>query len=181
MNAFTNNVSNYIYINPTGQTIEEEPVFQYEQANANLYGGEIGVHIHPHPLDWLHLESSFETVTGKLNSGGYLPLIPANSLTNTLRIEFEGGNTFKEKYTFVRLKNVFDQNNPGRFETETGGYSLLGAGIGTVLKIKEVQLDLNLSGTNLLNKTYISHLSRLKQDGIFNIGRNLIFSANISI
>lgn len=181
VNAFTNNVSNYIYINPTGQTIEEEPVFQYEQANASLFGGEIGVHIHPHPLDWLHLESSFETVTGKLNSGGYLPLIPANSLTNTLRIEFEGGNTFKEKYTFVRLKNVFDQNNPGRFETETGGYSLLGAGIGTVLKIKEVQLDLNLSGTNLLNKTYISHLSRLKQDGIFNIGRNLIFSANISI
>ncbi|MCB7480032.1 TonB-dependent receptor [Christiangramia sediminis] len=180
-NAFTNNINNYIYINPTGQTIEEEPVFQYEQANANLYGGEIGVHIHPHPLDWLHLESSFETVTGKLNSGGYLPLIPANSLTNTLRIELEGGNTFTEKYTFVRLKNVFDQNNPGRFETETNGYSLLGAGIGTVLKVNNVQLDLNLSGTNLLNKTYISHLSRLKQDGIFNIGRNLIFSANISI
>lgn len=181
VNAFNNSISDYIYINPTGETIEEEPVFQYEQANANLYGGEVGIHIHPHPLDWLHLESSFETVTGKLNSGGYLPLIPANSLTNTLRIEFEGRNTFKEKYTFVRLKNVFDQNNPGRFETETKGYNLLGAGVGTVLQFDKVQVDLNLSGTNLLNQTYISHLSRLKQDGIFNIGRNIIFSANISI
>lgn len=181
VNAFSNNVNDYIFINPTGEMIEEEPVFKYEQANANLYGGEVGVHIHPHPLDWLHLESSFETVTGKLNDGGYLPLIPANSLTNTLRIEFEGGETFMEKYTFVRLKNVFDQSNPGRFETETGGYSLLGAGVGTVLKLDKLQIDLNLSGTNLLNKTYISHLSRLKPDGIFNIGRNIMFSANIKI
>ncbi|WP_300439841.1 TonB-dependent receptor [Christiangramia sp.] len=181
VNAFNNNVNDYIFINPTGEIIEEEPVFKYEQANANLYGGEVGVHIHPHPLDWLHLESSFETVTGKLNDGGYLPLIPANSLTNTLRIEFEGGETFMEKYTFVRLKNVFDQNTPGRFETETGGYSLLGAGVGTVLKLDKLQIDLNLSGTNLLNKTYISHLSRLKPDGIFNIGRNIMFSANIKI
>ena len=181
VNAFTNNINDYIFINPTNEIIEEEPVFRYEQANANLYGGEVGIHIHPHPLDWLHLESSFEAVTGKLDEGGYLPLIPANSLTNTLRIEFEGGKTFTEKYTFVRLKSVFDQNNPGRFETETDGYNLLGAGIGTVIKLDQVQLDLNLSGTNLLNKTYISHLSRLKPDGIFNIGRNIMFSANIKI
>ncbi|SDR83409.1 TonB-dependent receptor [Gramella sp. MAR_2010_147] len=181
VNAFSNNIKDYIFINPTEETIDDEPVFRYEQANANLYGGEIGVHIHPHPLDWLHLESSFETVTGKLNDGGYLPLIPATSLTNTFRIEFEEGKTFSQKYTFVRLKNVFKQNNPGRFETATNAYSLLGAGFGTVLNLNQIELDLRLSGTNLLNKTYISHLSRLKQDGIFNIGRNIMFSANISI
>lgn len=180
-NAFSNNVNDYIFINPTNETVEGEPVFQYEQADANLYGGEVGVHIHPHPLDWLHFESSFETVTGKLNDGGYLPLIPANSITNTLRIEIAGGETFTEKYTFVRLKNVFDQNNPGRFETRTGGYGLLGAGLGTKVNLNNVQVDLSLSGTNLLNKTYISHLSRLKPDGIFNIGRNIMFSANFNI
>jgi iron complex outermembrane receptor protein len=34
-----------------------------------LYGGEIGLHFHPHPLDWLHYETSFETVTGKKQNG----------------------------------------------------------------------------------------------------------------
>jgi iron complex outermembrane receptor protein len=32
---------------------------------------------------------------------------------------------------------------------------------------------ITLSGTNLTNETYINHLSRLKPDGIFNMGRNI--------
>jgi iron complex outermembrane receptor protein len=44
-------------------------VFSYIQNNAKLYGGEIGLHFHPHPLDWLHYETSFETVTGKKQNG----------------------------------------------------------------------------------------------------------------
>jgi iron complex outermembrane receptor protein len=42
-------------------------VFSYIQNNAKLYGGEIGLHFHPHP--WLHYETSFETVTGKKQNG----------------------------------------------------------------------------------------------------------------
>ena len=127
------------------------------------------------------MESSFETVTGKLDTDEYLPLIPANSLTNTLRIEFENGELLLNKYAFIRLKNVFDQNNPGRFEAATSGYSLLGAGAGGSINLNDLNIDLRISGNNLLNKSYISHLSRLKTDGIYNIGRNIMFSANISI
>jgi iron complex outermembrane receptor protein len=35
-----------------------------------LYGGEIA--IFTHPLDWLHYETSFETVTGREEWGLYL-------------------------------------------------------------------------------------------------------------
>ena len=178
INAFNNSVSDYIFISPTGETIESSPVFQYTQANANLYGGEIGVHIHPHPLDWLHLESGFETVTGKLKSGDYLPLIPANSWTNTFRVEFDEGKILSSKYAFIRLKNVFDQNNPGLFETRTGGYGLLGAGLGGSVKLGSSLVELGINGNNLLNKAYISHLSRLKPDNIHNIGRNFMISAS---
>ena len=181
INAFNNSVSDYIFISPTGEMIENDPVFEYSQANANLYGGEVGFHLHPHPLDWLHLESSFETVTGKLENDDYLPLMPANSITNTFRVEFDKGVHLSNKYAFVRLKNFFDQNNPGNFETKTPGYGLLGAGFGATLELEKAMIDLSLSGTNLLNKTYISHLSRLKTDGIYNIGRNLMISAIISI
>ena len=68
-NGFYNNIKDYIYLSPNGNTIDGAPVFNYLQENASLYGGEVGFHLHPHPLDWLHFESSFETVTGKQGNG----------------------------------------------------------------------------------------------------------------
>jgi iron complex outermembrane receptor protein len=59
------------------------------------YTGEIGLHFHPHPLDWLHYETSFETVTGKKQNGDYLPLIPANNWSNTIRTEFRSRTGLK--------------------------------------------------------------------------------------
>src|SRR5690606_27242850 len=76
-NGFYNHVSDYIYLTPNGEFVEDDAVFLYTQNDAKLYGGEFGLHFHPHPLDWLHVESSFETVTGKQDAD-YLPLIPAN-------------------------------------------------------------------------------------------------------
>lgn len=172
VNGFYNSINNYIYLSPNGETIDDDPVFVYLQNDANLYGGEIGLHLHPHPLDWLHLESSFETVTGKQTGGSYLPLIPANSITNILRIEFEKP-WLKKGYSFVKLVSTFSQNNISAFETNTPGYNLLSAGFGGSFNLFKNEATFTISGTNLTNKTYINHLSRLKPDGIFNMGRNI--------
>ena len=171
VNGFYNSINDYIYISPNGDTINGDPVFEYLQENANLYGGEVGLHLHPHPLDWLHLESSFETVTGKQDNGAYLPLIPANSLTNTIRVEFEK-EWIKKGYTFVKLRNTFKQTKVSAFETSTDAYALLSAGFGGDFKVFNNTLSFNISGNNLTNKTYVNHLSRLKADNIYNIGRN---------
>lgn len=179
-NAFYNHLNNYIYLEPTGERIEENPVFEYVQNNAVLYGGEAGIHLHPHPLDWLHFESNYELVIGEQENGNDLPLIPAQAVQNTFRIEFPDNNQFHDSFVSVNLKTVFDQNRTGMFETPTPGYSLLNAGLGTALKLQPVALHLQLSGNNLLNKTYISHLSRLKPDGIANMGRNIILSARVT-
>ena len=128
--------------------IDDNPVFTYSQDDAKLYGGEIGLHIHPHPLDWLHIESSFETVTGKQDNDSYLPLIPANSLTNTLRVEFEKP-WFKNAYAFIKLRTTFNQNNISAFETRTNGYNLLSAGLGGNFKLFKNIATITLSGTNL--------------------------------
>lgn len=172
VNGFYNKINNYIFLSPNGSEIDGDPVFIYLQNDANLFGGEVGLHIHPHPLDWLHIESSFETVTGKQASNNYLPLIPANSVTNILRIEFEKP-WLKKGYSFVKLTTTFNQNNISAFETNTAGYSLLSAGLGGSFRLLKNDATVTLSGTNLTNKTYINHLSRLKPDGIFNIGRNI--------
>ncbi|MAB47966.1 MAG: TonB-dependent receptor [Flavobacteriaceae bacterium] len=171
-NAFYNKVNNYIFLNPNGDFIDNDPVFIYEQENASLYGGEFGFHLHPHPLDWLHFESSFETVTGKLDNDDYLPLIPANSLTNTIRAEFDS-QLFKNSYAFVKLRSTFAQNNVNPFETSTDGYNLLSLGLGGTVTVFNKNLDVSLTATNLLDTEYIHHLSRLKPDGILNMGRNI--------
>ena len=180
-NGFYNAVKDYIFISPTSDIIEDTPVYDYLQNDAKLYGGEFGFHLHPHPLDWLHFESSFETVTGQLNNDEYLPLIPANSLQNTLRIEFEDGKIRKKSSAFITLKNTFDQKNISDFETRTGGYSLLSAGVETNLKINKLLFKVGFSGTNLTNKEYVAHLSRFKPDGILNIGRSLNVNLRLEI
>jgi iron complex outermembrane receptor protein len=161
--------------------IDNTPVYNYLQDNANLYGGEFGFHLHPHPLDWLHIESSFETVTGKLANGDYLPLIPANSVRNTLRVEFNDSQMRKKSIVFITLKNTFDQNNASNFETRTGGYSLLSAGIKSNFKIQNFNLQVGLTGTNLTNKKYIAHLSRFKPEGILNMGRSVNLNLKLRI
>jgi len=180
-NGFYNTIGDYIYLSPSGQMIDENIVFDYLQDNAQLYGGEFGIHIHPHPLDWLHFESSFETVTGTLKDESNLPLIPANVLRNTFRIEFNEGKLLKGNYAFIKLDNTFKQNKVSAFETETKGYNLLSLGAGTSLDFDELNLDFGVNVTNLTDQNYVSHLSRLKQDGIGNIGRNISFSIKLTI
>lgn len=180
VNGFYNLVNDYIFLQPKGTFIDGTPVYNYVQEDAKLYGGEIGFHFHPHPLDWLHVESSFESVTGKQDNDSYLPMIPANSLSNTLRVEF---NTkwVDKLYSFVKLQSTFAQNHSNDFETNTPGYNLLSAGIGGNVSLFKNNLNIAVSGTNLTNKTYINHLSRLKDEGIYNIGRNISVSLSYSL
>lgn len=179
-NAFYNVINNYIFLNPNGEFIDEDPVFVYLQNDARLYGGEFGFHFHPHPLDWLHVESSFETVTGQLDDDSYLPLIPANTLNNTIKVEFDK-NWLKEGFAFIKYASTFDQKNVSDFETTTEGYNLLSAGFGGIVKVLGNNLGISIAANNITNEQYTNHLSRLKPDGILNIGRNISFGLNYTL
>ncbi|MDN3678611.1 TonB-dependent receptor [Flavobacterium paronense] len=180
-NGFYNHINNYIFISPNGNVIAGNNVYDYVQANAKLYGGEAGIHFHPHPLDWLHFTSSFETVIGKKDEGSNLPLIPANKWNNTFKGEFELKNWFKEGFATLNIESTFAQNNNNEFETRTNDYTLLNLGLGGKIIISKAIFNFNLNANNVFDKTYISHLSRLKTDGIPNIGRNIILGVNFII
>ncbi len=180
-NGFYNTIQDYIFINPTDRIIDENLVYDYIQNNANLFGGEFGIHIHPHPLDWLHFESTFETVTGILNDKSNLPLIPANVIRNTFRVELKKGKLLSDNYAFIRLENTFDQNNNNVFETSTKGYNLLSLGAGTSINLDKTRIGIGVNVTNLTDEDYVSHLSRLKNDGIGNIGRSINVSVKLAI
>jgi len=180
LNGFRNRVKEYIYLAPTGEVSGGDPVYQYQQEDALLYGGEAGLHWHPHPLDWLHLQSNLALVIGRLDSGQDLPLIPPLSWKNTFRVEFDQmAEKWQNLYGFVGMETYFRQSRVSEFETETPAYSLVNLGLGGETRVFGKTLELQVSAGNLFDKAYISHLSRLKPDGIFNIGRNISLGMNL--
>jgi len=180
-NGFYNNILDYIFISPTGEFEDEHEIFRYVQHTAVLYGGELGLHFHPHPIHWLHFESNFESVTGKQKNGEYLPLIPTNNLSNTLRGEFRGNDKVNEMFISIQYQNYFKKTNVNSFENPTDGYNLLNFSLGGNLSFKKSDLHINFNINNLLNKEYISHLSLLKVNDIPNIGRNIVLGLNFNI
>ena len=198
---FINFISNYIYteklqdangndviIDPSNPV----PAFKFTQGNAQLFGGEIFVDIHPHPFDWLHLENSFSYVRATQNNRAdnekFLPFIPAPKYRGEIKAQFkEVNNTFSEFYAKFSVDHYFKQNNIfSAFDTETStpAYTLLSVGVGTNIKAfgKKDFFNLFISGENLANVAYQNHLSRLKyapenlatgRVGVFNMGRNI--------
>jgi len=180
-NGFYNHINNYIFISPTGEVLEDNFVYDYLQSNAYLFGGETGIHFHPHPIDWMHFTSSFESVTGKQSNDTYLPLIPANQWKNNIRGEFNIKNWLTKGFASLQVNYTLTQNNISAFETKNKDYTLVNLAFGGKIKLGKSAFDLNLNANNLLDKTYINHLSRLKADGIPNMGRNIIIGMNFKI
>jgi iron complex outermembrane receptor protein len=174
VSTFYNHIKDYIYSSPSGTEIDGFQVYDYIQNNANLYGGEVTLHIHPHPLDWLHIESSFETVTGKLQDGGYLPQIPANNWNNTVKTDFTIGKWLEEGFATFNVSTTFSQDKVSGYDISSDDYTLVNMGFGGKVKLGKTAFDVNLNGNNLLDKTYIPHLSRLATAGIPNLGTNFV-------
>jgi len=179
-NAFLNNISDYIYLKPNGLSDGSYAIYEYKQADAQLYGGEIAVHLHPHPWDWLHLDSSFESVYGQLNEGSNLPLIPANQWKNQLSISKNTTHKlFKKYYLNLVINHTFKTENISLFEVKRAAYTLVNTSLGTDIKIKKIKANLQISAHNLFDINYISHLSVLRDNEISNMGRNIIIGLTI--
>lgn len=189
VNAYHNQIYNYIYLsNLNGETIVHTdhhghtnvlPVYRFLQTTAQLVGGEASVDVHL--IKSLHFENTFAYVKGTNKaSNSPLPFIPAASLNNEIRFEpnFKG---WKDSFVKVGLTNVFKQDRIDAFETETEGYTLLDAGIGTAFTTKKGKLNVWITGKNLTNKLYYNHLSRYKLAGIYNPGRNISFGISVPL
>jgi len=203
---FNNNISNYIYdqklLSKAGKDsviVSGNQTFQYEAVNAQLYGGEFSIDLHPHPFDWLHFENSVSVIyaLNKGNSGvqipddaRYLPFIPPLHTRSELLAEFK--KKFKHiSSTYLQLGVEYYARQDRAFtayntETPTPDYTLINAGVGTTLTNSNgtTLFRISVQGNNLGDVAYQSHLSRLKyfepypgngsgHSGIYNMGRNI--------
>lgn len=172
INPFVNSIANYIYINPTGEVIEGQPVFQYVQKDAVLYGGEMGMHYHPHAIHWLHIESDVSTVIAEDKNGEALPLIPQTKINTLVRAEFSNKGKLRMKSVFAQYVYKFDQNRVANSETVTAAYGLTNIGVSLEAFGKQKPLAIEMGVKNVFNQEYIDHLSRFKSLEIPNIGIN---------
>ena len=171
-NFFYNNINDYIFLSPTNDVIDEDPVFQYMQSDARLYGGEWGIHFHPHDIHWLHVQSDLSLVIAKDQDDEDLPLIPPARVNTQLRAEFDEENTFGIQNIFLEHIYKFAQNRVAVEEIPTDAYHLVNAGAQFLLIDGNSPLVFNAGINNIFNAEYIDHLSRFKADGYPNPGRN---------
>ena len=208
--AYNNSFHNFIFyrklqairggdsmVNVNGEILD---AFKFDQRKASLYGLEASIDIHPHPLDWLHIQNVFSLVSGRLNEAiadsKHLPFIPAPRLITECRVDFKKyKKAIRNFYMKLELDNTFAQKNifsTYNTETATAGYTLLNTALGAdFVSNKGVTLfSLNLVCSNLGDVAYQNHLSRLKyasenrvtgRMGVFNMGRNFSVKVNIPL
>ena len=181
ISPYFNYIRNFIYLQPTAQVINNIPVYNYLQTNAFLYGGEAGFHLHPHPLDWLHIECSYANTLGQDINKNYLPLMPSQKLKANVGVIFTHQTVLKKYSFYVQNVYSFAQNFVSEYETKTPAYNLLNAGTELEFQFGKQRLLFNLSANNMLNTKYFDHLSRYKNEGIYNMGHNFVVKLTLPI
>ncbi len=209
--AFYNHISHFIFYEKMqnaagGDSTLIDPgigqqltVFRFDQKTANLYGTELSLDVHPHPLDWLHIENTFTFTraqfTEDVDGTKDVPFIPAARLVSGLKGNFlSRGRSLRNLYLGVESDYTFKQTHPFtgyNTETATSDYWLVDVNAGTDIVLKNKTLfSVHLSAMNIGDVAYQSHLSRLKylavnnvtgRMGIFNMGRNFGIRINVPL
>ena len=184
-NGFYNMINDFIYYRNINDEKKEVngvlyPVYRYVQGNSLLKGFEFEFDVHP--VDALHFDNNIDYVWGdNLSTGVPLPFIPALHLTDQIKWTFKTRKTsaLKNPYVQLEMETHFYQARIDVFETVTPGYVLLNCSVGSKLKVQKQLWTWYISGTNLLDTKYYDHLSRLKEVGVYNMGRRITFGVVI--
>ena len=196
LSLFANRISNFIYLQRDGTEIDLMPVYQNRQGTARLLGGEARAIVHP--FHHLHWENTFcyvdSRLLGKPTDERYLPFTPAPRWISTLHYDLHHSSALFSEHkgllsnTFLELEMDCNlrQNHylaANNTETATPSYTLFNFTAGTDFRCHGSKIaSIYLTVANIFDRTYQSHLSRLKyadtnnltgRTGIFNIGRNI--------
>ena len=203
LSLFANRINHYIFSEKVADEsghevlIDDTPAYRFTSGDARIMGGEASVDIHP--VEHLHFGNTFSYVNSvqlhQPAASKYLPFTPAPRWVSDVRYEFIcGGRTFDNLFVKFEVDCNLRQNHylaANATETATPSYTLLNLYAGTDIKSHGRRiLSLYLSGENLTDRAYQSHLSRLKyldtntatgRRGVYNMGRNFSMKVVVPI
>lgn len=175
--VFGSQIDNYIFFADTG-TIQPDSglqIWEYQQVEAQLYGSELN-------MQYVALEDR----NLRFNLGAALVRGTNKDFDEPLTFIPPDNINFETKYSFGKLQNtslfsrfrgVAKQDRSGFNEEETPGFSLLDVGLNRTFAFgNNRQLEASATLQNLLNETYVDHLSILRAFNIPSPGRNILLN-----
>ncbi len=171
VDVFYNDISDYIYLNPTGAVIDDLPVYHFDQTDSTIFGGSVHLSYDTN-IDWLSFDTSLEYMNGETADGDYLPMIAPLTLNQDFTIDIND-NIFE-----LDLLYKSKQDNVSEFESSTDSYFTVNLSGSHKIDISDNSLNIFWSVDNLLDAEYMDHLSRLKNIGIHEMGRNISVGLN---
>jgi iron complex outermembrane recepter protein len=204
LDLFNNSIGDFIYskglqsvhggdsisnlLSVGGSLFPDAPVFKYTQGAAELYGGEIGLDIHPSAVPWIDFNTTLSMVYGGLqnvpDSIKYLPFVPPTRITADLKFPikkiskgirnayvkvgeltcFQQSDIYEEYAIYNGLTTALTPFEYAASTSATAGYTIFNAGVGgdifsaTNHKVCGVYIICN----NLFNTPYMDYESRFK-------------------
>ncbi|MGE5108740.1 MAG: TonB-dependent receptor plug domain-containing protein [Sphingobacteriales bacterium] len=175
VNGYLNSINDYIYINPTNETVSTLQVYRWTQNDAQINGLEATLQVHPAQTKWFEGYLRTGLLSGKLKDGkGNLPYIPASKVITGFTFKKDEGKKWQQLYATLQLSAYGKQNKVAQFEEETDGYFLADIFIGASPALgKHHRWNFTAFCTNLFNKGYFNHLSLIKTIDVREPGRNI--------
>ena len=172
--VFRNDIRDYIYLSPTGNEIEGLRVYTFKATDAVLRGGEVGLTISPQRFPEFSFEGAASYVRGQ-SSEDNLPWMPPLNFHSELNWEKNKLKGLSEVFASISADFTASTAHVSADETSSSAYTLVNVVVGA--KIAS-HVSVSVAASNLFNKTYIPHLSLLRDLGIPEAGRNI--SARLS-
>ena len=167
---FWNRISNYVFLARTGNWRIDVPEFKYNQGNASLIGGEVGIDVHP--IEQLHIENTFSFVRGRFLGSALeckdLPKMPAPRWNVNVKYLFPDFAHGLCRRTYVSAGMEYNLRQEKYYytddtETATPDYGIVNLSAGMDLHVFGNNcIQVSLTCQNLFDKVYQNHLSRLK-------------------
>lgn len=157
--AYYNEIDDYIFLDLTGEEVDEQPVASYLQRDATFQGLEAQLTFTLMERSNLTGELSLfgDMVDASFDSGGNVPRIPAAKFGTELR--YFGDNWS----THLHVTRVNSQDDAGRLELETDGYTLVSVYADYHVSVGQgSEFKLFARGDNLLDEEIRNHASFLK-------------------
>ena len=168
--GYVTEYDNYIFLGDTGTTSGGGlPIFQFGQEDATLIGGDVSATWRAH--EHFDLTTTYELVRGEFDSGGDVPLLPADKLRVEARYHRESLGFMENPELTLALRaadskdsagalepfSQFD-NNPNFGTASTDSYAVLDLGLG--FDWKQWRFDFTIA--NLLDEDYRDFLDTYK-------------------
>lgn len=178
VSGFVNHIDNFIFPRRSEEIDPESGfyVYNYTQAEARLWGGEVRADLHPHNFEWLQLHLVGDvTLTRNLDTDTPLPFSPPSRLLAEVELEKKQWGTGQNIGLRFGPTFVAEQTQIDPSEEATPGYTLWNASVSGTWQASGLTVTPILAVDNLFDEAYLSHLSRYRPYGVLNPGRNIRF------